>query len=76
MKKSEAEREKYVQRVGTTRRYVEGYLTSPDPLKRKVPRPKMIMQMVVASKGKLSYEGLANYFYIQPAKAWREDKAA
>lgn len=66
---SSLEKERFAIKSGTTQRYIESHFLSPDPAKRKVPRPDLINKMVTASSGALTHESLAHYFYIDKALA-------
>ncbi|KZZ68089.1 hypothetical protein A3765_10595 [Oleiphilus sp. HI0130] len=68
-------RKKFAANSGTTLGYIEKHFLSPDPLKRKVPRPELMAKMVDASAGELNYKELADYFYIEKSRAYK-NKAA
>lgn len=68
-------RKQFAANSGTTLGYIEKHFLSPDPLKRKVPRPELMAKMVDASRGELNFKELADYFYVEKSRAYK-NKAA
>ena len=72
---SPSEKEFFAAYIGTTSNYIGTHFMSKDPLKRKTPRIGLLNKMVEASDGKLTYKGLAEYFYIDKARALKSKAA-
>lgn len=69
------DRQQYAQKAGTTVSYIEKHFLSPNPVKRKMPRPELLDRLVNASEGELTHKELADYFYIEKARAHKKQAA-
>lgn len=69
------QRQQFADDSGTTLGYIEKHFMSRDPVKRKVPRPELLDKMVKAGGGSFNHKELADYFYIEKARAYKNNAA-
>lgn len=62
------ERDRYAQRAGTTRAYIEAHLLAP-PERRKVARKKLVEGLAAASDGNCTVSEILEHFYELAASA-------